>query len=144
MPIKSNKELIQLGLLLAVGAIVGTWAEQTGWGLFTGLAVWVLLQWQQYRRIRGWSSRPLSTPTNANDNWYQLSYQPYRTLLRERARTQSVLDTLRELLTLLEHIPDGIVVLREHGEIESLNAAAKQMLGLSDQDIGLGLSSVGT
>ena len=49
---------------------------------------------------------------------------------------------LREVMALVEVIPDTVIIVNAAGEIEGFNLAAQKLLRLNDNDPGLGLSSV--
>jgi two-component system phosphate regulon sensor histidine kinase PhoR len=138
----SAKELALILVLLisawSISAIVGTLPF---WLLVASL-IWIIIQLREYRKIQRWSERPLSRPANAFDSWFGVAYRPFRSLMRQRERTHSVVRQLREILGLIEVIPDAVITLSPNGEIESLNVAAQNMLNLSDKEIGLSLAAV--
>ena len=138
----SAKEIILiLGLLFTawMGSLV---FDNLGWWLFAATIIWIAIQARAFRRLHRWSAHPLGRPGNAPDAWFGLAYRPYRALLRQRGRTHTVLAQLREVLGLTEVIPDAVITLNANGEIESLNNAARQLLNLTDKDVGLSLAAV--
>ena len=138
----SAKELTLILVLLigawSISAVAGTLPF---WLLVASL-IWIVIQLREYRKIHRWSERPLSRPENAFDSWFGVAYRPFRSLMRQRERTHSVVRQLREILGLIEVIPDAVITLSPNGEVESLNLAAQNMLNLSDKDIGLSLAAV--
>ena len=138
----SAKELTLILVLLigawSISAVAGTLPF---WLLVASL-IWIVIQLREYRKIQRWSERPLSRPANAFDSWFGVAYRPFRSLMRQRERTHSVVRQLREILGLIEVIPDAVITLSPNGEVESLNVAAQNMLNLSDKDIGLSLAVV--
>ena len=138
----SVKELAIIAGLLLAALIIGLITEALGWSLFIATLVWLTLQIREYRKVARWARRPFRQPRNGSEAWFQLAYQPFRTLQRERARTKAMADRLREILSLAEVIPDAVIVLSQHGEIEGMNNAAKELLYLTDRDIGLVLTTV--
>ena len=130
-------------LVLALLALLLGWATGAlGWCLFLASLVWIGVHALEYRKARRWARRPLRRPENALESWFPLSYGPYRALVRERNRTRAMAARLRDLLNLAEHIPDGVIVLSPTGDIEGMNTAARELLSLTDADIGLGLATV--
>ena len=139
--LSAKETILILGLLFTawLGSLV---FDNLGWWLFAAAVIWIALQAQAFRRLHRWSTRPLGRPDNAPDTWFGLAYRPYRALLRQRARTHTALAQLREVLGLTEVIPDAVITLNANGEIESLNNAARQLLNLTDKDVGLRLGAV--
>ena len=138
----SAKEIILiLGLLFTawMGSLV---FDNLGWWLFAATIIWIAIQARAFRRLHRWSAHPLGRPGNAPDAWFGLAYRPYRALLRQRGRTHTVLAQLREVLGLTEVIPDAVITLNANGEVESLNNAARELLNLTDKDVGLSLAAV--
>lgn len=130
-------------LTLTLAAVILGWVTGAmGWSLFLGTLVWIGVHALEYRKARRWAQRPLRRPDNALESWFSLSYAPYRSLTRERQRTRAMAARLRDILNLAENIPDGVIVLSASGDIEGMNTAARDLLSLSDADIGLGLATV--
>jgi two-component system, OmpR family, phosphate regulon sensor histidine kinase PhoR len=139
---KSGREIVFILILLFVAITLGLWTEALGWSLFVASIIWIGIQVNQYRKFLNWSKHPLRRPPNGLDSWFTLAYPPFRALQRERQRNRAMTSRLREVLGLTEVIPDGVIVLSPHGDIEGMNTAAKALLQLSDRDIGLGLATV--
>ena len=133
--------LLLLGLS-ALGLIVGWLFGAIAISLLGALVIWVAIEFRQYRRVARWSQRPWRRPKNGFDSWFNLAYQPYRALLRERSRTRKATSRLRQILNLVELIPDGVLVLNESGELEGMNNAASGLLQLDDADVGLVLATI--
>ena len=138
----SAREYTIAATLLVVGVLFGLLLGQMGWSLFLAAMIWIVLQSIEYKKVLAWSKQPLRRPRNGLDSWFALSYQPYRSLLRERKRTREMTERLRDLLGLAEVIPDGVIVLSPYGDIERINYAARELLQLSEKDVGLGLATV--
>ena len=128
--------------LLAAAIIIGVATQALGWCLFIATLVWIGVQAREYRKVRNWTRHPIRAPRNGFDSWFALAYRPFRSLNRQRGRTNAMASRLRELLALIEVIPDAVIVLNANGDIENLNQAAKGLLKLKDKDIGLGLASM--
>ncbi|MEM9621620.1 MAG: phosphate regulon sensor histidine kinase PhoR [Pseudomonadota bacterium] len=138
----SSKEFAIPLVLVGIALLFGLWTGELGWCLFVASLVWIWVQAIEYRKVRKWSQRPLRKPRNGLDSWFALAYAPFRSLKRERQRTQRMAFRLRQILGLSEVVPDGVIILGPNGEMEGLNTAAKQMLQLNDSDLGLSLASV--
>ena len=134
-------------LTLILVLIIGAWSISAVAGslpfwLLAASLIWIVIQLREYRKLQRWSERPLSRPANAFDSWFRVAYRPFRSLMRQRDRTHSVVRQLREILGLIEVIPDAVITLSPNGEIENLNEAAQSILNLSEKDIGLSLAAV--
>ncbi len=138
----STKEIFIPLVLLTVAVFFGIWTDEMGWCLLGATLIWIWIQGTEYRKVRKWTKNPMRKPSNGLDNWFALAYRPYRSLLRQRQRTQAMAARLRQILRLAEVVPDGVIILGPNGEIEGLNNAAKDMLELSDADLGISLASV--
>jgi two-component system phosphate regulon sensor histidine kinase PhoR len=138
----SFKEIGLIAGLSFAALVIGISTDTLGWTLFLATLIWIAIQNQQFLRVKKWSQQPWRKPANGLDSWFNIAYQPHRTLLRERRRTKQATSRLRQILDLVELIPDGIVVLTNHGVIEGLNKSATRMLQLHDRDIGLSLPTV--
>lgn len=140
--VSSPREIALASGLGFGGLIIGLLVGHVGWALLVALVMWAGIQWLQFKRVAAWSERPWRKPQNGFDSWFQLAYAPHRALRRERIRTRAATTRLREILNLVELIPDGVIVLAPSGEITGINTAANRLLQLSDADIGLTLPSV--
>ncbi len=138
----SNREFTITAGLLVGGFAFGLLLNQLAWCLLVATLIWIVIHIKEYRKVASWTQRPLRPPRNGLDSWFALAYRPFRSLTRQRNRTRAMAARLRELLVLIEMIPDGVIVLDAMGDIENLNKAAKEQLNLSDDDIGLGLATV--
>jgi two-component system phosphate regulon sensor histidine kinase PhoR len=122
--------------------VIGISTDTLGWALFFTTLIWIGIQNQQFLRVKKWSQQTWRKPANGSDSWFDVAYQPHRALLRERRRTKQATSRLRQILDLVELIPDGIVVLTKRGVIEELNQSAAHMLQLHDRHIGLCLPAI--
>ena len=138
----SIKEVTLIIALLVSASAVGVLTGNLLICILAAVLIWVAIQAREYRKVLRWSLRPLSKPANASNSWFGLAYGPFRSLMRQRDRTRSVVSQLREILGLIEVIPDAVITVSANGEIETLNRSAQAMLNLSERDIGLSLATV--
>jgi len=138
----SIKEVALIIALLVSASAVGVLIGNLLICILAAVLIWVAIQAREYRKVLRWSLRPLSKPANASNSWFGLAYGPFRSLMRQRDRTRSVVSQLREILGLIEVIPDAVITVSANGEIETLNRSAQAMLNLSERDIGLSLATV--
>ena len=128
---------------LAVGALViGALVGGVGWCLFIAAVVWGIIQHRELAKLGAWSVRPIARPNHALDSWHTASNPAYQYIKRERSRSRSFLQRLRELSTLTAAIPDAAILVGTLGEIQDFNPAAKKLLRLNNRDRGLGLATV--
>ncbi len=137
-----NREVISAAVLLLLALALGSIIDAYGWALFAGSLTWSVLQWREYRKIKAWAKRPLRTPPNTSRGWFKLANSPFRSLQQERARSKLFMTRLREVMALVQVIPDAVIILNKAGEIEGFNIAARNLLYLKDSDRGIGLASV--
>ena len=140
MPIRH--ELLLALVLCGAALLVGVWTDAMGWAFFAAAVVWITIQSIYFRRVLNWANSPLSAPENAPASWYLLAYNPYRALQRQRERARRYLQRLREILALVELIPDAVVIIDQNSNIEAFNASARKLLRLQASDRGLSLASV--
>jgi len=139
--LSTQDTLILTGLTLGalvVGAVVGA----IGWCLFIAAIVWGIIQHMELSRLGAWSVRPITRPNQELDSWHTASNPAYQYIKRERSRSRSFLQRLRELSTLSAAIPDAAILVGTLGEIQDFNPAAKKLLRLNNRDRGLGLATV--
>ena len=127
---------------MLVAVWIGTSINQLGWSLLVATWIWLLWQYLEYRKVLFWSSNPLTKPANSAEHWFTLAYQPYRALVRQRRRTKNMAARMRQILTLTEVIPDGVIVLNANNDIEGMNSAAVELMGFEDADLNLPIASL--
>ena len=125
---------------LALVAALGGWLlSSVAWGIATGLAGLVLLNWLDYREFIRWSTSPLTRPQARSAFWQAPLDRLFRTIRGGRERSRALATRLRWLETTADGLPDAWVVVRGVGEIEQVNSTAQQLLGLGDDDQGQNL-----
>ena len=142
IPMTTPKEALITTSLLVTALIAGAWTDRMGWALWFATLVWIAIQARQYRKVAKWANRPLRRPRNVSDHWFVLAYNPFRALIRQRDRAHRMAEQMREIVSLAQVIPDGIIIVSPTGNIVTFNQAAKQLLMLKEEDIGLGLATV--
>jgi two-component system phosphate regulon sensor histidine kinase PhoR len=133
-----------LGFLLVM-LLFGLWLGQTillvlvalliylGWHLFN---LYRLENWFRHDK-KGKRSKKNCSPPEVPGIWGEVFYQFYRLQQRNRKRKQKLGTILKRFQHSTAAMPDAAVVLGKHYEIEWLNRAARQLLGLqSPQDRG--------
>ncbi len=133
MAINDRLRLLAVGAITAVAALA---TDSIAWGLVLGLSVAILYGTLQYRQFLRWSERPLARPGTRDRGWRVAAYRVYRTIRSGRDRSRQLLRSLRALQRTAEAVPDGLAMVRQSGEIEDFNQAARRLLGLSSHDRG--------
>ncbi|MEM7101385.1 MAG: phosphate regulon sensor histidine kinase PhoR [Pseudomonadota bacterium] len=136
------RELTVAVILFLISLAIGLFTGQLGWAFTFALLIRIAIQRKEYRKVAKWARKPHRVPANGSEIWFPLAYNPYRALLKERARTKTMATQLREIVSLTQMIPDAVIILSAQGEIEGLNHAAEDLLNLSSSDIGLSLATV--
>ena len=138
----STQDTLLLAGLAASALLIGAIFGHVGWSLFVATAIWATTQQLELNRLAQWARHPLSRPTNQLDSWHAASSPTYQHIKRERVRSRSFLQRLRELSTLTEAIPDAAILVGSMGEIQDFNPSARKLLRLNRSDRGLGLATV--
>ena len=126
----------------AVAGLVGWLAQSVAWGLVALLSTLLLYHAAQYRAFARWTRRPLSRPPLTGGFWRRPAGRLHRAILAGRGRSRALLGAQRRLRSTTDALPDGWVIVRADGQIESYNQAAQAVLGLSDDDQGRSLAAL--
>ena len=86
--------------------------------------------YQVYKLERWFANGQKHDPPDARGIWGDIFYQVYRLRIKGRNTKRKLADILKRFQKSTGAMPDAIVVLNEHWEIEWFNKAAKQYLGL--------------
>ena len=125
---------------LALVAVLGGWLlSGVAWGIATGLAGLVLLNWLDYREFVRWSLAPLTRPQARSAFWQAPLDRLFRTIRGGRERSRALATRLRWLESTADGLPDAWAVVRGAGEIEQSNSTAQRLLGLGPDDQGRNL-----
>ena len=119
-----------LGGALAIGLL----SSSIAWGAVAGLGAWILWGTADALLFRSWTAAPLAAPRLALSAWRDTAARLYASLRQSRRRTAYLLRELRWLRHTLDSMPDGWIVLRQHGAIEAVNQGARSLLGLAARD----------
>ena len=128
--------------LCAGGACVAWLTASVAWGLVALLAALLAYHAAQYRAFARWARRPLRRPRHRDRVWQRPAERLHRAILAGRQRSRGLLGAQRRLRTTTDAIPDGWVIVRADGEIETYNQAAQAVLGLSGEDQGKNLAAL--
>ncbi len=134
-----SDEYLRLTVLVLVAALAGWLLSSVAWGLATGLAGLVTLNWLDYREFLRWSRAPLTRPAARSIFWQAPLDRLFRTIRGGRERSRSLATRLRFLESTADGLPDAWVMVRGMGEIEQANSTAQRLLGLGPDDQGQNL-----
>lgn len=126
-----QREALVLGGILVVSAILGAITGHTLAFLIVGLALYIANTLRHLQHLHRWlqSKKQMEIP-DAGGVWGDV-FDDIRRLEREATRRKDRLtDALARFQGASAAIPDAMVVLSQHDEIEWANQAAERLLGL--------------
>ncbi len=133
-------------LMLAVGLLVGWFADQVFLGLFLALALYTLWSHRQLYRLLGWLNRAGDQelePPQSSGAWGEIFDSIYRIQNRHsraKKRLANVIERIQESTAALN---DGIIMVDACGGLEWWNRAAGELLDLHmPDDQGLPLTNL--
>jgi two-component system, OmpR family, phosphate regulon sensor histidine kinase PhoR len=138
------RELWILAGLIALGLAIGLIASHPFLLSVIGLVVYIALQLRQMRRLHEWLlSDQRGEAPDAAGLWGDV-YTEIRKLVRQGDRhTDALTDMLMRFQSAAAAMPDAMVILSEHEEIELVNPAAARLLGLRHpRDIGVRIANL--
>lgn len=139
---KSVHEVQFIAALALLAVVGGLLTGQMGWAFFLASLTWIIRQYGEFEKVSNWAKRPVKLPPDLRESWASIAYTPYRQLSRERARSRAMLARVRDIVGITELIPDAVILLDEAGAIETMNSAARSLLRLKKNDVGLGLANI--
>jgi two-component system phosphate regulon sensor histidine kinase PhoR len=131
-------------LVGAIGAAIGGFIGQLGWGIAGALALGLTRQLVNLRQFDRWlRDRNRRDPPDAIGLWGDLVSLVSRLHRRKQFHKQRVLRLFRELRRWTASMPDGVVALNPQREIVWFNRKAGELLGLRRKtDFGLQIGSL--
>ncbi len=135
----NSDDYLRWAVLALVAALGGWLLSSVAWGVATGLAGLVFLNWLDYREFLRWSGAPLTRPAARSIFWQTPLDRLFRTIRGGRERSRSLAMRLRFLESTADALPDAWVMVRGMGEIEQANSTAQHLLGLGPDDPGQNL-----
>lgn len=123
--------LVRWGLSATALAAVGAAAGRLYLLLFVATLVCLLWQLRNIARLENWLRRDRGfKPPNGRGLWEDIFGALYNLQRRHRARRQRLGVILHAFRDSIDAVPDGVVVMREPGEMQWWNAAAERLLGI--------------
>lgn len=104
--------------------------------LFIALTFFIAHQFKQFSKVYKWLGHSLDSDIEVNGMWEELVYRIYRKRKRSRNRKKNLSNMLRRFQDSVSMMPDAAIVLDSENNILWLNPSAKQILFLSNNDIG--------
>jgi two-component system phosphate regulon sensor histidine kinase PhoR len=135
-------ELLRIVVSVLLVLPIGFWIGHPGVTVAVVLAGWLVREAVELRRLIRWSKRPLRRPEQSSDLWQTPTERLFRSLRGARTRARDLARQLRRLYVTTDALPDGAVMIRANGEIETFNGAAVTLLGLAPGDRGKNLVSL--
>ncbi|HEX7043118.1 MAG TPA: phosphate regulon sensor histidine kinase PhoR [Burkholderiales bacterium] len=138
------REVWLLCALVAAGGALGAIVGRPFLFAAVALVAYIALQLRQLYRLHQWllSDKRGEVPDAAGP-WGDV-FNEVRKLVRQTARrTDELTDALRRFQSAAAAMPDGVVILSEHDEIEWANPSAALLLGIEyPRDRGIRLSNL--
>jgi two-component system phosphate regulon sensor histidine kinase PhoR len=133
-----SKEWWRLLATLAVAGLVGVLIGFPATALMVGFALFITWHWQRMRRLERWlrDGAKLAAMPDLAGVWDQIALYIYQFRKASRDRKQRLTAVISRFNSVASAIPDAVVVLREHREIDWANRAAQRLLGIHPRDVG--------
>lgn len=136
-----KQELWRIAIFLVLALVVGA---VLGYPFFTlslvllGCLSWYVAQGIKLSKwLRSSEEQHLAKPIDSSGAWQRIFSQLWDREHRQRRLNEDIAQQLREYQQVARALPEGAVALGTSGEIEIINEAATQLLGLKDpNDIG--------
>ncbi|EIT68124.1 MULTISPECIES: phosphate regulon sensor histidine kinase PhoR [Hydrocarboniphaga] len=139
-----RQELVKLTIVAAVGLLVGQLFSHLLAGFTLAIVVYLANQMRHLRHLRLWLMAPKHYQLPEPSGIWGEVFEALQVLdKRNRKRKKKLAEIVAEFQASTAALPDGAVVLGEHGEILWFNRAAQSLLGLrSSQDVGIRIANL--
>lgn len=139
-----RRELTKLLILVAVGALLGSFFGRSLLGCTLALSAYLAVHLRYLRSLRQWLAAPKLNPLpEPSGIWGEVFEALLALERRNRKRKKKLAEILAEFQASTAALPDGAVVLGEHGIILWFNRAAQAMLGLRpSHDVGIRVANL--
>ncbi|MDH3453243.1 MAG: phosphate regulon sensor protein PhoR, partial [Gammaproteobacteria bacterium] len=133
-----SKEWWRLLGTLAAALIVGLLLGFPVTVLFAGLALLIAWHVNNMWRLHRWlhSGAKITSIPSLSGAWDQIALYVYQIRKASRERKQRLTALISRFNSVASALPDAVVVLREHHEIDWINRAAQSLLGIYPRDVG--------
>lgn len=132
-----RREIFIIFLVLLAASIIGYPLGHVALTVFIAMASLLARQLYQLQRLEKWlRSGASSKYPQSNGIWEEIYYHVYRIKKRAKRNKKKLSNMVNEFRESTSAIPDAAVVLGPHDEIEWINQAAVNVLGLHNSDKG--------
>jgi len=144
MPYNWTNELWRILASLVLALLIGWMIGQVTLALLLVITLWFASYFIRLVRLDRWLRFDRKQePPHSTGLWGETFSGIYRLQQRARKRNKRLIKTLNRFRETTAALPDGVVLLREEGEIEWWNAEAARLLQLKyPQDMGLRLANL--
>lgn len=126
-----RKELLRFISFTLLGALLGSFWEQSALGAAAVLALLLGQHLWQLQRLARWLQQPNDVPPEANKLWGEVFDGIYHYQRRQKADQQQLTQLLERIQDSSQALRDGVVMIDHKGDLEWWNQAAERLLGLS-------------
>src|SRR5690554_487692 len=126
-----RKELLRFISFILLGALLGSFWEQSALGAAAVLALLLGQHLWQLQRLARWLQQPNDVPPEANKLWGEVFDGIYHYQRRQKADQQQLTQLLERIQDSSQALRDGVVMIDHKGDLEWWNQAAERLLGLS-------------
>ena len=139
-----RRELTRILVLSFMGALSGAALGSTLAGICAVLGLFLALYLKHLARLSAWLQRPKGyNLPDSSGIWGEVFDRIIELQRRNRRKKRRLAAMLTEFQASTAALPDGAVVLTEHGEIAWFNQAAQSLLGLrGSADVGVRIANL--
>jgi two-component system phosphate regulon sensor histidine kinase PhoR len=138
-----RRELGWVALYLAITLGAGWLSGRIALALVLFLLAYLLRHLRSIHRLYQQLSRAVNDyPPAGQGVWEEIYYQIYQLRRRSKRRKKRLVRMLERYRNAFAALPDAIVFLGEHDEIQGFNHAAESLLSLKKSDVGLPIGNL--
>jgi len=132
-----KQEISSLLIIIASSALIGSLFDLTFIFIATALFVYIIFMLRNAFKLQNWLVNQKKSLPDAWGYWGEI-FNELHLLEKQKYKQQKLLSVaLSRFKKAAEALPDGVVILSQHNEIEWINPVARSLLGISyPQDIG--------
>ncbi|MDH3714501.1 MAG: phosphate regulon sensor histidine kinase PhoR [Gammaproteobacteria bacterium] len=133
-----SREWWRLLATLAAAGLIGVLSGFPATALMLGFVLFIAWHWRHMQHLERWlrNGAKIAAMPDLTGIWDQIALYIYQFRKASRDRKQRLTAVISRFNSVASAIPDAVVVLREHREIDWANRAAQRLLGIHPRDVG--------